>query len=149
MLRNARVQMAGVLAVGALLGYLAASGKWNPFSKADASQTAPEAAKARPADPDNNAGQGKVEAIKRGQLQSQISLKREGQEEKATGKKPNIVFIMGDDIGWFQIGAYHRGMMSGKTPHLDKLASQGALFTDYYAEASLSRFGVLPDIMPR
>src|SRR5262249_10221856 len=51
-------------------------------------------------------------------------------------KKPNILFIMGDDIGWFQIGAYHRGMMSGKTPNLDKLAAEGMLFTDYYAEAS-------------
>jgi arylsulfatase A-like enzyme len=51
-------------------------------------------------------------------------------------KKPNIVFIMGDDIGWFNIGAYHRGIMSGKTPNLDKLAAQGVLFTDYYAEAS-------------
>ena len=52
------------------------------------------------------------------------------------GKKPNILFIMGDDIGWFNIGAYHRGIMSGKTPNLDKLASEGMLFTDYYAEAS-------------
>jgi arylsulfatase len=34
----------------------------------------------------------------------------------AAQKKPNIVFIMGDDIGWFNIGAYHRGMMAGKTP---------------------------------
>ena len=51
-------------------------------------------------------------------------------------EKPNILFIMGDDVGWFNIGAYHRGIMSGKTPHLDKLASQGMMFTDYYAEAS-------------
>jgi arylsulfatase A-like enzyme len=50
--------------------------------------------------------------------------------------KPNIVFIMGDDIGWFNIGAYHRGMMAGRTPNLDALASQGMMFTDYYAEAS-------------
>lgn len=50
--------------------------------------------------------------------------------------KPNIVFIMGDDIGWFNIGAYHRGMMAGKTPNLDRLATEGILFTDYYAEAS-------------
>ena len=50
--------------------------------------------------------------------------------------KPNILVIMGDDVGWFNIGAYHRGIMSGKTPNLDKLASQGMLFTDYYAEAS-------------
>ena len=53
-----------------------------------------------------------------------------------TDAKPNILFIMGDDIGWFNIGAYHRGMMAGKTPNLDKLASEGMLFTDYYAEAS-------------
>ena len=51
-------------------------------------------------------------------------------------KKPNIVVIMADDIGIWNIGAYHRGVMSGKTPNLDKLASQGMLFTDYYAEAS-------------
>ncbi len=54
----------------------------------------------------------------------------------SSGKKPNILFIMGDDVGWFNIGAYHRGMMSGKTPNLDKLAAAGMLFTDYYAEAS-------------
>src|SRR5262249_6525496 len=52
------------------------------------------------------------------------------------GKKPNILFIMGDDVGWFNVGAYHRGIMSGKTPNLDKLAAEGMLFTDYYAEAS-------------
>jgi arylsulfatase len=54
----------------------------------------------------------------------------------AAAKKPNIVVIMGDDVGWFNIGAYHQGIMSGKTPNLDKLASQGMRFTDYYAEAS-------------
>ena len=43
---------------------------------------------------------------------------------------------MGDDIGWFNIGAYHRGIMAGRTPNLDKLAAEGMLFTDYYAEAS-------------
>ena len=51
-------------------------------------------------------------------------------------KKPNILVIMGDDVGWFNIGAYHQGIMSGKTPNLDKLAAQGMRFTDYYAEAS-------------
>jgi len=55
---------------------------------------------------------------------------------QAADKKPNIVFIMGDDVGWFNVGPYNRGIMSGKTPNLDKLASQGVLFTDYYAEAS-------------
>ena len=54
----------------------------------------------------------------------------------AATDKPNIVFIMGDDIGMWNIGAYHRGMMAGRTPNIDKLASEGAIFTDYYAEAS-------------
>ena len=40
----------------------------------------------------------------------------------AADKKPNIVVIMGDDIGMWNIGAYHRGMMAGRTPNLDKLA---------------------------
>jgi arylsulfatase A-like enzyme len=50
--------------------------------------------------------------------------------------QPNIIVIMGDDIGWFNIGAYHRGIMGGKTPNLDMLAQQGTMFTDYYAEPS-------------
>jgi len=50
--------------------------------------------------------------------------------------QPNVVMIMGDDIGMWNIGAYHRGMMSGKTPNIDQLAAEGMLFTDYYAEAS-------------
>jgi arylsulfatase A-like enzyme len=50
--------------------------------------------------------------------------------------KPNIIFIMGDDIGMWNISAYHRGLLAGRTPHIDQLAAEGALFTDYYAEAS-------------
>ena len=56
--------------------------------------------------------------------------------QAAPAQKPNIVVIMSDDVGWFNIGAYNRGIMSGRTPNLDKLASEGMLFTDYYAEAS-------------
>jgi len=54
----------------------------------------------------------------------------------AQAKKPNILVIMGDDIGMWNIGAYNRGMMAGRTPALDKLAAEGMIFTDYYAEAS-------------
>jgi len=49
---------------------------------------------------------------------------------------PNIVVIMGDDIGWSNIGVYNQGMMAGRTPNLDQLAAEGMRFTDYYAEAS-------------
>jgi arylsulfatase A-like enzyme len=54
----------------------------------------------------------------------------------AQAQKPNIVAIMADDIGMWNIGAYHRGLMAGRTPNLDKIAKEGMLFTDYYAEAS-------------
>ena len=55
---------------------------------------------------------------------------------QAPGKKPNIIMIMGDDIGWANIGAYNQGIMSTRTPNLDQLAKDGMRFTDYYAEAS-------------
>src|SRR4029453_17259 len=54
----------------------------------------------------------------------------------AQQQRPNIVVIMGDDIGIWNIGAYHRGMMAGRTPNLDQIAAEGMIFTDYYAEAS-------------
>jgi arylsulfatase len=57
-------------------------------------------------------------------------------QAQAPERKPNILVIMGDDVGWFNVGAYHQGIMSGKTPNLDKLAADGMRFTDYYAEAS-------------
>src|ERR1700709_1390237 len=54
----------------------------------------------------------------------------------AQAKKPNIVVIMADDVGIWNISAYHRGMMGGRTPNIDRIASQGALFTDYYGQQS-------------
>jgi arylsulfatase A-like enzyme len=54
----------------------------------------------------------------------------------AAQQQPNIIMIMGDDIGMWNIGAYHRGLMAGRTPNLDQLAAEGMTFTDYYAEAS-------------
>ena len=58
------------------------------------------------------------------------------QAKRANGRRPNILFIMADDIGWSNIGAYHRGILASRTPNLDRLAAEGMLFTDYYAEAS-------------
>src|SRR2546421_6654975 len=69
-------------------------------------------------------------------LAAAVMLLCEATPAEAQAKRPNIVFIMGDDVGMWNIGAYHRGMMAGKTPNLDKLAKQGMMFTDYYAEAS-------------
>ena len=50
--------------------------------------------------------------------------------------QPNILFIMGDDIGWMQPSIYHRGLMVGETPNIDRIGHEGAMFTDYYAEQS-------------
>ena len=54
----------------------------------------------------------------------------------ATGGKPNILFIMADDIGIMNVGAYHRGLMVGETPNIDRIANEGAIFMTYYAEQS-------------
>ncbi|MFO1113089.1 MAG: arylsulfatase [Rhodospirillales bacterium] len=54
----------------------------------------------------------------------------------AQEKKPNILFIMGDDIGWMQPSYYHRGLMVGETPNIDRIGREGMAFTDYYAMQS-------------
>jgi arylsulfatase A-like enzyme len=54
----------------------------------------------------------------------------------AADKKPNIIMIFSDDVGPWNISAYHRGMMGGSTPNIDRLAKEGAMFTDYYAQQS-------------
>src|SRR5262249_17117359 len=51
-------------------------------------------------------------------------------------QKPNILFIMGDDIGWMQPSIYHRGLMVGETPNIDRIRNEGPMFTHYYAEQS-------------
>jgi arylsulfatase A-like enzyme len=51
-------------------------------------------------------------------------------------KKPNILIIWGDDIGWFNISAYNHGIMGYKTPNIDRIAKEGALFTDWYGQQS-------------
>lgn len=50
--------------------------------------------------------------------------------------KPNILFIMGDDIGWYNISAYNLGVMGYRTPNIDRIGKEGALFTDWYAQQS-------------
>jgi len=52
------------------------------------------------------------------------------------GRKPNILIIFGDDIGYWNISAYSRGMMGYRTPNIDRIAREGALFTDLYAQQS-------------
>jgi arylsulfatase len=56
--------------------------------------------------------------------------------DKKSSKKPNVLIIWGDDIGQFNVSAYNRGMMGYKTPNIDRIANEGALFTDWYGQQS-------------
>jgi arylsulfatase len=55
---------------------------------------------------------------------------------QAQGKKPNILIIWGDDIGYWNVSAYNQGMMGYRTPNIDRIAKEGALFTDWYGQQS-------------
>jgi len=50
---------------------------------------------------------------------------------QAQTKKPNVLFIMGDDIGWMQPSIYHRGLMVGETPNIDRIGREGGIFMHY------------------
>ena len=54
----------------------------------------------------------------------------------SSGRKPNILMIIADDIGWFNVSAYNLGVMGYRTPNIDRIAREGALFTDWYGEQS-------------
>ena len=54
----------------------------------------------------------------------------------AQAKKPNILIIWGDDIAYWNLSAYNHGMMGYKTPNIDRIAKEGALFTDWYGQQS-------------
>jgi arylsulfatase len=129
MLRNPRFQTVLFLGLGSALGYLAATGYRDPGRAAQAAPPSSALTLDRP----GGAGE---PATAQQPLRLAQATKAAQRRPAGPAKKPNILVIMGDDIGWFQLGAYHQGIMSGKTPNLDRLAREGMRFTDYYAEAS-------------
>ncbi|WP_088156414.1 arylsulfatase [Achromobacter xylosoxidans] len=74
-------------------------------------------------------------ALASAQAQTQAPAANQGQAA-ASGKKPNILVIFGDDIGQANISAYAHGVVGYQTPNIDRIAKEGAMFTDYYAENS-------------
>ncbi len=74
-------------------------------------------------------------ALASAQAQTQAPAANQGQAA-ASGKKPNILVIFGDDIGQANISAYTHGVVGYTTPNIDRIAKEGILFTDYYAENS-------------
>src|SRR4051812_8262156 len=111
------------LLVGGLGGWAAASGQFDSLLRAESrSVRQPTEPATCPADgccvsPDKVAA---IAAINAHNEKVSANLQKDG-------KKPNILFIMGDDIGMWNVGAYHRGLMAGRTPNLDKLAKEGML----------------------
>src|SRR6188768_3241420 len=65
-----------------------------------------------------------------------VSIALAAPDAQAQAKKPNILVIMGDDIGWFNPSCYNSGMMGYKTPNIDRIANEGARFTDWYGQQS-------------
>jgi arylsulfatase A-like enzyme len=141
MLRRPQIPTLVALMLGAVLGGIVASGSLpsrqvRGATTGDPAATTTPSARA-PSSPTTACCDGLEKAtLLASATEPQGAEQKNATKQAASGKKPNIVVIMGDDVGWFNIGAYHQGIMSGKTPNLDKLASQGMRFTDYYAEAS-------------
>ena len=73
---------------------------------------------------------------------TQTGLTRSAQAQPARapvaggGRRPNILFVMGDDIGWFNVSAYNMGIMGYRTPNIDRIGREGAVFTDWYGQQS-------------
>ena len=134
MWRSSKFTMLAVLAVGAAFGYLAATSKLNPFATTDATASPREAVIAKSAE-SPPAGSGCCEGINKAQL---LAAHNKLVEVKAqeSGKKPNILIIWGDDIGQSNLSCYTRGLLGYQTPNIDRIAREGMLFTDYYAEQS-------------
>ncbi|MFN0055849.1 MAG: arylsulfatase [Planctomycetales bacterium] len=138
MKRSSALTAALVVAVGSALGYAAASielgvRQTSAVEYRPAVEAAPQVAAAEAADPPACCAGGLTQA-------DQLALADHNLAVAATlaqtGKKPNICIIWGDDIGQSNISAYTMGVMGYRTPNIDRVAKEGMIFTDYYAEQS-------------
>lgn len=137
MLNNWWSKSLAMIAVGAVMGYVAASSQVRPALNAAVVGAAanPNTFEAKPAPTEREACC--AEGLTR---TDQVALASHNQLVAAslaqTGRKPNILIIWGDDIGVHNISAYNHGIMGYQTPNIDRLAKEGTLFTDAYAEQS-------------
>jgi arylsulfatase A-like enzyme len=133
-----------VLVAGAAFGYVAASNGARPISSAQAETEQPDASSAvssldeattSPApccDPELDRTLAFADQV----ASANAAALKQVESAKKAGVKPNILVIWGDDIGGFNISAYNQGMMGYRTPNIDSIAAQGALFTDWYGQQS-------------
>lgn len=163
MYRTTYLGAIATLSLGGLLGYVAASANLTSTDPAKASGAVPMRTQNSPAcSHDSRGGHGdladrsRTSSSKMSQLVAEdfarpaccteglnkgglLALAMNNQNVTSqvdnSGKKPNILVIFGDDIGTWNVGVYTHGMM-GRTPSIDRIASEGILFTDHYAQPS-------------
>ncbi|AGA27068.1 arylsulfatase [Singulisphaera acidiphila] len=134
MRKSTLFQTLSLIAIGSMLGYAAATtGGPRPVN------AAPAAPSPSSCDTPATPGQGSCcsSDLDRGALLA-LAERNEAVAEGAakSGKKPNILVIFGDDIGQTNLSAYSMGLMGYRTPNIDRVAKEGMIFTDYYAEQS-------------
>jgi len=128
-MRIPRWQLALALATGSLLSLVAAQFVPDRPARA-ASETVlhgPSNAQSRPSERD----------ARNATFDGALALaQRKQRGRNSSAKKPNILVIWGDDIGQFNVSAYNMGMMGYRTPNIDRIAREGAIFTDWYGQQS-------------
>lgn len=135
-MKRTMLQTLFVLSLGAGLGYLAASGRFDTSRTALAGEELGPRVPEPPARPERKSCCA-TEATRSGLISLTTTAILPGSTVAAQdGKKPNIVIIWGDDIGQSNVSAYTMGLMGYRTPNIDRVAKEGMIFTDYYAEQS-------------
>jgi arylsulfatase len=128
------------LAAGAILGFLAATDRLGTFPNAQAAPRSGSEARLAPLVESAGGSNGAScsEALGKSTLLALAAPRATSTAAaaQAAGSKPNILVIWGDDIGIHNISAYNHGIMGYKTPKIDRLAKEGAMFTDFYAQQS-------------
>jgi arylsulfatase len=134
MLNQTRITVFLSIGTGALLGYAAATGAWSPLGRAIAS---PDDQADIRSDELTNPPAACCEGANKEELFALAAFNQNAAaKSQASGEKPNILVIWGDDIGTWNISHNNRGMMGYQTPNIDRIANEGLAFTDYYGQQS-------------
>ena len=139
-MKSSRIQALACVGLGALLGVVAATRDVVPPALAGAAAPAARLRAAETGVTDPGAlepmscapGVARNASLEPGEVETTTA----GHSPSQSGKKPNILVIWGDDIGIHNISAYNHGIMGYKTPNIDRLGKEGAMFTDFYAQQS-------------
>jgi arylsulfatase A-like enzyme len=135
MLKNVRIQAASCVGLGIALGYAAAC---RPFAtvSAETRPVAPAVTTLKDGASTEERTSCCEKPINRQRMLLTAQNRRVAEQSAKSGKKPNICIIWGDDVGQSNLSCYSHGLMGYQTPNIDRIAQEGMMFTDYYAEQS-------------